>query len=88
VLDTLAGTVVQVPYAFLIESNVPAAAVSGMVATYADRGQPVYALRQSDGTAQLYAGAFEFPEQAILFAESLRAAGLTPVLVYRKGRVF
>lgn len=88
VLDTLAGTVVQVPYAFLIESNVPAAAVDGMVATYADRGQPVYALRQSDGTAQLYAGAFEFPEQAVLFAESLRAAGLTPVLVYRKGRVF
>ena len=57
-------------------------------ATYADRGQPVYALRQSDGTAHLYAGAFEFPEQAVLFAESLRAAGLTPVLVYRKGRVF
>jgi hypothetical protein len=88
VLDTVAGTVVQVPYAFLIESNVPAAAVDGMVATYADRGQPVYALRQADGTAQLYAGAFEFPEQAVLFAESLRAAGLTPVLVYRKGRVF
>jgi hypothetical protein len=87
-LDSLAGIVVRVPFAFLIESDVPAAAVTGMVTTYADRGQPVYALRQPDGSARLYAGAFEFPEQAVLFAESLRAAGLTPVLVYRTGRAF
>jgi hypothetical protein len=88
VLDSLAGIVVRVPFAFLIDSAVPATAVSGMVETYADRGQPVYALRQPDGSARLYAGAFEFPEQAVLFAESLRAAGLRPVLVYRTGRVF
>jgi hypothetical protein len=87
-LDSVAGVVVRVPFAFLIESDVPVAAVAGMVTTYADRGQPVYALRQANGSARLYAGAFEFPEQAVLFAESLRAAGLTPVLVYRTGRVF
>ena len=87
-LDARAGVVVQVPYAFLIDSGVPAAAAPNMVATYADRGQPVYALRQPNGAVWLYAGAFEFPEQAVSYAESLKAAGIIPVLVYRKGRVF
>jgi hypothetical protein len=87
VLDAGRGTVVQVPFAFLIDS-VPATAVAGMVATYAERGDPVYALRQDDGTAWLLAGAFENREQASGYAESLRASGITPVLVYRKGRTF
>src|SRR3712207_7953107 len=39
-------------------------------------GLPVYALRQADGTATLYAGAFETPEQSALLAESLRSSGL------------
>ena len=88
VLDPDRGSVVRLPFAFLIDSAVPAAAVSGMVATYADRGQPVYALRQLDGTAWLLAGAFESPEQSALYAESLRGPGPGPVLVYRKGRMF
>ena len=82
------GSVVRVPFAFLIDSGVPATAVPGMVQTYADRGQPVYALRQLDGSAWLLAGAFESPDQSALFAESLRASGIRPVLVYRKGRPF
>lgn len=87
-LDTRSGTVVRVPFAFLIDSGVPATAVAGMVATYASHGDPVYALRQSNGTAWLLAGAFESPEQAALYAESLRSSGKTPTLVYRKGRSF
>jgi cell division septation protein DedD len=87
VLDAGRGTVVQVPFAFLIDS-VPATAVAGMVATYAERGDPVYALRQEDGSAWLLAGAFANREQASGYAESLRASGVTPVLVYRKGRTF
>ena len=50
--------------------------------------QPVYALRQANGTAWLLAGAYETLEQAVVYAESLRASGITPVLVYRKGRAF
>jgi hypothetical protein len=88
VLDPGSGTVVRLPFAFLIDSGVPLGAVSGMVATYADRGQPVYALRQPNGSAWLYAGAFESLAQSSLYAESLRASGITPVLVYRKGRPF
>ena len=87
VLDAGRGTVVQVPFAFLIDS-VPASAVPGTVATYVERGDPVYALRQEDGSAWLLAGAFENREQASGYAESLRASGITPVLVYRKGRTF
>lgn len=87
ILDSLSGTVVQVPFAFLIGA-VKAAAVPGMVATYADHGQPVYALRQADGTAWLLVGAFETIEQSSMYAETLRASNITPVLVYRKGRPF
>jgi hypothetical protein len=87
-LDATSGGVVQVPFAFLIESDVPAAAVPGMVATYADHGQPVYALRQRDGKIWLLVGAFGSADEAALYAESLRASGITPVLVYRKGRTF
>jgi hypothetical protein len=88
VLDAGSGVVVRLPLAFLIDSGVPPGAVSGMVATYADRGQPVYALRQTNGSAWLFAGAFESLAQSNLYAESLRASGITPVLVYRKGRSF
>lgn len=87
-LDSASGQVVRLPFAFLIDSGVPATAVPGMIATYVYRGQPVYALRQANGSAWLLAGAFETPEQATLYAESLRASGTAPVLVYRKGRSF
>ncbi|HEY9225303.1 MAG TPA: SPOR domain-containing protein, partial [Gemmatimonadaceae bacterium] len=81
-------SVVKLPFAFLIDSALAAAAVPAMVATYAERGQPVYALRQRDGTAWLLVGAFETVEQASLYVETLRASGIQPVLVYRKGRPF
>ena len=80
------GDVVNAPYAFLVDSVTPAA-VAGLLKYFADRGQPVYALRQADGSARLYAGAFETREQAALFLESIQASGLRPVLVYRIGRV-
>lgn len=80
-------SVVRLPYAFLVDS-VPASAVPGLVASYADRGQPVYALRQANGNAWLLVGAFESIEQASLYVESLRASRIPPVLVYRKGRPF
>jgi hypothetical protein len=87
VLDAGSGTVVRVPLAFLIDS-VPPTAVAAMIATYVDRGQPLYALRQDNGMVWLLLGAFETVEQSLLYAESLRASEVTPVLVYRKGRSF
>jgi len=88
VVDAGRGNVVQTPFAFLIDSNVPAAAVGNLIAAHVDRGEPVYALRQENGTAWLLAGAFTSAEQASGYAESLRASGTAPVLVYRKGRSF
>jgi len=87
-VDASHGIVVRVPFAFLIDSGVKAEAVDGMVTEFASRGQPVYALRQPDGSAMLFAGAFATPEQASLYAQSLRASGVTPVLEYRHGRQF
>ena len=88
VVDAGSGTVVRLPLAFRIDSGVPSSAVAGLLEAYLDRGQPVYALRQADGTAWLLAGAFASVEQSALYAASLRASGITPVLVYRKGRTF
>jgi hypothetical protein len=88
VVDAGSGTVVRLPLAFRIDSAVPSSAVPGLLEAYLDRGQPVYALRQADGTAWLLAGAFASIEQSTLYAASLRASGITPVLVYRKGRIF
>src|ERR687886_649203 len=74
------------PYAFLVQAKLRADSAGAAVSSYVERGVPVYALQQSDGTATLYAGAFQTPEQAALLAESLKGAGLTPTLVYRTGR--
>jgi hypothetical protein len=81
-------SVVRLPYAFLIDSGVSPTAVPAMIEEYANSGRPIYGLLQPNGKAWLLAGAFESPEQSAMYAESLRAAGTTPVLVYRKGRTF
>ena len=82
------GSVSTFPLAFLVDSAVRATDVPARVTRFAARGQPVYALRQPDGTARLYYGAYASPEQAAYAVPQLREAGLAPTLVYRIGRVF
>jgi hypothetical protein len=48
----------------------------------------VYALRQPNGAAHLYFGAYAGPQQAALAVPEVRKAKVTPVLAYRIGRVF
>lgn len=86
-----AGFVARVPFAFLVDS-VPAvagvtAATRDKIQSYAGRGVAAYALMQEDGSAKLYTGAFERPEQSSLALSALRVAGLAPVLAYRTGRI-
>jgi hypothetical protein len=81
------NNIVRAPFAFLVDS-VSADAVPGLLKYFAARGQPVYALRQPNGSARLYAGAFESPAQASLYVDAIRTSGLRPVLVYRIGRVY
>jgi hypothetical protein len=87
-LRTNWGAVKRRPLALMVQNRIGSDTAAAAVSAYVERGLPVYALRQADGSATLYAGAFETADQATLLAESLKASGLTPTLVYRTGRVF
>jgi len=82
------GTVVHVPLAFLIERDVASDSAAARVASLVARGLPVYALRQANGLAQLYAGAFASTADTDALAAALRSAGLHASLAYRTGRPF
>lgn len=82
------GSIVSVPFAFRVESKVTTNLVPTRLAALGTRGIMAYALRQDDGSATIYTGAFESPLQATVLADSLRAVGVAPVLVYRTGRGF
>jgi len=82
------GSVALLPYAFLVDTNVADAEVGPRLKRAAARAQPVYALRQPNGSANLYFGAYESPQEASLAVPAARRAGLAPTLVYRIGRVF
>lgn len=84
--DPAAGAIVSVPFAFRLQAEVAPESVESVAAGYLARGVPAYALLQDDGTATLYAGAFETADQAALFTTYLRAAGIEPALTYRIGR--
>jgi hypothetical protein len=86
-LDATQGAVVRAPLAFLLETDVPAELVQSQLRAYTSPGVAPYALVNATGYANIYAGAFETPEQAALLAETLQAARLAPILVYRTGRM-
>jgi SPOR domain len=76
------------PYALLIERDVADSSVASRLSLFRARGLPVYALLQPDGTSRIYAGAFKSPDEVTMLADALRAAGVSPLLAYRTGRVF
>ncbi len=82
------GSIVSVPYALRLASNITPTLIPTRLAELADRGIVAYALLQPDGSANVYTGAFESPTQATPLADSLRALRVAPVLVYRTGRAF
>ena len=88
VLPLGGGSVTSLPYAFMVQANVAAAEMPARLKRASARALPVYALRQTNGTANLYFGAYESPQQAALAVPAVRKAGLAPSLVYRIGRVF
>ena len=85
------GSVVRVPLAMLVDSIPPQAGMGSRIRerlqALAAQDVKAYALMQDDGSARVYAGAFEHPEQSSLAATALRVAGLAPVLVYKTGRL-
>ena len=83
-----AGQVRRLPYALLVQTNVSRENAPALVSAFVARELPVYALLQPDGSASLFAGAFESPDQASLLAAALRARSVEPKIVYRIGRTF
>jgi len=86
-----AGSVVKVPLSLMIDS-IPAQAgmqsrVREKIRQLAAMSVSAYGLIQPNGSALIYAGAFERPQQASLATTALRVAGLAPVLAYRTGRL-
>lgn len=85
------GSVVRVPLAMVLDSIAPQAGMGSRIReklqALAARDVKAYALMQDDGSARVYAGAFERPEQSSLAATALRVAGFIPVLEYRTGRL-
>lgn len=86
-----AGSVVRAPLAFLVDTIPAQAGMSRRVREKLEeisaRQVHAYALIQPDGSARVYAGAFDQSQQLSLAATALRVAGLTPVLAYRTGRL-
>ena len=91
VVPDSAGSVVRAPFGLLIDSIAAQAGMTSRVRERLDslsaKQVSAYSLRQKDGSAKLYVGAFETPDQSSLAATALRVAGLTPVLAYRTGRI-
>ncbi len=83
-----AGQVRRLPYALLVQTGVSRENAPALVAAFVARELPVYALLQPDGSASLFAGAFESPDQTGLLAAALRARSVEPKVVYRIGRTF
>ena len=87
-LDRNAGQLRRLPYALLVQTGVSRENAPAFVAAFVAKELPVYALLQADGSASLFAGAFESPDQTGLLAAGLRARGVEPKVVYRIGRTF
>ena len=88
VLAANEGSVLVLPFAFLVQANVAPAELTARLRRSSARALPMYALRQPNGTINLYFGAYESPQQAALAVPAVRKAGFEPALVYRIGRVF
>lgn len=87
-LEAAQGEVRHAPFALLVERGVAREQTDIYVRDYRDRGLPAYGLLQTDGTVNIYTGAFETPEQAAVLLAILRERGETPQVVYRLGRAF
>lgn len=84
-----AGNVIRAPLAFVVDSASSGDDARRLYAEYAARQLPIYCLQRSPGSRiHLYVGAFSSPVESSLYAGMLRVEGISPVLVYRIGRVY
>lgn len=79
------GTILRTPEAYRVGRRVPAADAEADARGLRARGVPAYIVGAPDGTARVYVGAFDLPEQAHAVDSLLTTAGLTGTLVQRMG---
>ena len=82
----LPASVVYAPYALLVGRRLAGDSLGARIARFERAGVPTYPLLQPDSTFNLYAGAFETPDQSLFLALAVQKLGEVPTLVYRIGR--
>jgi len=88
VLRRVQGHVTTLPLTILVQSGVARDQAAMFTHGYRLKGLPVYALLQSDGSVNLYAGAFDSIDAAQPLLYRFQANGDQPRVAYRIGRVF
>jgi hypothetical protein len=79
------GTILRTPEAFRLGRRLPVEDAEADARGLRSRGIPAYIVGAPDGTARVYVGAFDRPEQALAVDSLLTAAGITGTLVQRMG---
>jgi len=82
------GRVVSTPYALALELKISKQAAQNVADGYGQRQIAAYPMLQGDGTATIYVGAFESPDDAVPLMAELLAKGVNTKLHYRTGRSF
>ena len=88
VLDLDGGVIASAPYALRLGTGLTPAAARTRVNELAAQDIAAYALRDTTGTATIYAGAFASSEDAILLLGELRRKNLDAAFAIRVGRPF
>lgn len=81
------GRVIRSPIALQVATNLTPAAANQRARQLRQREIGAYVLHQADGTAHVYVGAFETPQQAQYLASQLRTNGVETDIAYRTGRL-
>jgi hypothetical protein len=87
-LEAESGYLLRAPYSLRLTTLTDTAGMRAAVAAWHAQGVPAFALRQSDSTIALYAGAYETPEQATAAWAAHRSIAPEAVVAYRVGRAF
>ncbi len=80
------GHVIDAPFAILVHSGLRAEEARAQLDEFRLRGLPVYSLVQSDGTVNIYAGAFRTAPEAGKLLGIVDSAGASPRIAQRAGR--
>ncbi|MEE9300902.1 MAG: SPOR domain-containing protein, partial [Alphaproteobacteria bacterium] len=79
------GAILRTPQAFHLGTRPSADMAWEETQRLRERGIPAYTVEASQGTARIFVGAFETPDQTAVVESLLTAAGLTATLVNRTG---